>query len=73
MTENKEFWRTMREGRPEGRFEFYDQETKAKGSAVVINGHVASIHLKEGPAGWTFNWGSISHWRPENQKYKVTN
>lgn len=72
MTENKEFWRTIREGRPDGRFEFYDEQTKAQGIAVCVNGSIASVTLKSGPSGWVFNnWGSITHWRPDGVLIRI--
>lgn len=65
---NEEFWRTLREGQPTGRFEFYDDRSQARGIGVVMNGHITSVTLKEGPAGWTFKgWGSITHWRPDGR------
>lgn len=66
---NEEFWRTIKEGYPNGRFEFYDQRSGAKGIGVVVNGHVVSSTIKEGPAGWAFrNWASITHWRPDQMR-----
>lgn len=71
MTENKENWRSTREGLPNGRFEFYDQYSGAKGIGVSTNGHMQSVTLKEGPSGWVFNnWGSITHWRPDGMVFK---
>ena len=69
--ENKEFWRTPHEAKPEGRFEFYDSRSGAKGIGMCTNGQIASVHLKEGNAGWVFrDWGSITHWRPDGMVFK---
>lgn len=68
MSTNKEFWRTIREEIPKGRIEFYDERTKAQGIAVIIDGRIVSVMLKEGPAGFMFtDWKSITHWRPDGQ------